>query len=318
MGTKSKPRLGRGLSGLISEPVEVPARGGAPAQQSPTEDQEIPSTGQPASEGRLLEIDPELVSANPFQPRTNFDPASLEDLAQSIRQSGVIQPIAIRRVGEQWQLVAGERRLRAAKLAGLRRIPALFVEASDEQAAEWAIVENVQRKDLDPIEQAEALRALLDRFGLTQGEVAERVGMDRSSVANTLRLLELEPDIQRLISGGKLSPGHGKALLALPSGPERIGAARSAAEDGWSVRHTERWCQEHARDQSDRASIGPSSGEKRAPSHADLERQLGEHLGTRVSIRTNAEGSKGKVAIEFFTLEQFDGIMRRLGFEMRS
>ncbi len=321
MATKSKPRLGRGLSGLISEPVKVPAVEPKLPAKSPSASKEIPPVGGMSSDGasRLFEIDINSIDRNPFQPRSEFDEAALADLAKSIEQSGLIQPIAVRSVDGRWQLVAGERRLRAAKLAKLERIPALVLEADDRQSAEWAIVENVQRKDLDPIDRADAFRSLVERFGLTQGEIAEQVGVDRSSVANSLRLLELEAPIRDLIRSGSLSAGHGKALLAAPAGESRVACAKKAADEGWSVRQTERWGNEAAQKREAAGTAGkPKDHQPTRALHEELERQLREHLGTRVRIATNASGSKGKISIDFYSLEQFDGLMKRLGFEMRS
>lgn len=311
--SQTRPRkLGRGLSSLIESaaPVRVVH---SPLPHSSAPEAAMPAAA-PASPDASTHINIDQIVPNKFQPRRGFDEASLAQLADSIRHSGLMQPIIVRRAGGGgggYELVAGERRWRAAKLAGLAHIPALVRDLSDEESAEWAIVENVQREDLNPIERAHAFRALTERFGLSHAQIAERAGLDRSSVTNFVRLTELEAQIQEMIGAGRLSFGHGRALLAVPSVETRLSLAMEAAREAWSVRRLER------------AAASISAGGKpatqvpkgaRPASLEDLERRLGEYLGTKVNILTSATGKRGKVVVEFYGLDHFDGLMGRIGF----
>lgn len=314
-GSGSSRRLGRGLSSLIDMPtvpvevptVEVATQGSVPEQAA-------------ATTGGIQMIEVGAISKSPFQPRREFSDRGIEELASSIRRSGMMQPVIVRpRAVGEFELVAGERRWRAAARAGLERVPALIRELSDEEAAEWAIVENVQREDLNAMEKAWAFRSLGERFGLSHGEIATRVGLDRSSVANLVRLTELEPEIAGLITAGRLSGGHGKALLQAPAGPGRIVLAKRAAEEQWSVRRLESECVGSSAPASPGGAVGGESaeGRVRAAMIEDLERQLGEHLGSKVTITTRADGKKGKIEVTFYDLDHFDDVMSRIGFRMR-
>src|SRR5271154_6872664 len=222
--------LGRGLSALIRDP-EPPERLDQKASPEPTE------VARPA--GGIREVDIDLIDPNPHQPRTRFREESLEELAQSIRATGVIQPIVARPIGPRFQLIAGERRWRAAQRAGLHRIPAIVREVSDHLALEMTVVENLQREDLNPVEQARAFETLIDTFGLTQEDAAMRTGKDRATIANAMRLLRLEGPILALLEDGKLSAGHGRALLAFENAAARLAAAPRAAEGKLKVRALE-------------------------------------------------------------------------------
>jgi len=259
---------------------------------------------------------------SPFQPRRSFREAPLEELAQSIKAVGVMQPVVVRKRVGGYELVAGERRWRAARLAGLDSIPAIVSDLDDAGAAQWAIIENLQREDLSPLERAAALKALGERFGLSHAQVAEKVGIDRSTVANLIRLLELEESIQALIDRGDLSYGHGRALLAAAPGPQRLALATLAATEGWSVRKTER----EAGKFSVKALVGKAARSgaeattermKEDWGRLELERQLGEHLGTKVRLQGPDSGGKGQIMIEFYHLDHFDGLMTKMGFVMR-
>ena len=255
---------------------------------------------------------------NKFQPRLSFEDGGLNELAESIKRVGVVQPILVRpRTAGGFEIVAGERRWRAAKLAGLVEIPAIVKSLSDAESAEWAVIENVQREDLNPIERGVAMRGLIDRFGLTQAQVAERVGIDRSTVANLIRLIELEPSIRNMIVSGRLSAGHGKALLAAPAGASRAALADKAAAEEWSVRRVERAAAGLAEGHRQFAKPSRQLSTAQSAAIADLERRLGEHLGTKVSIHTDVKGEKGRIVLEFFGLDHFDGLMSRLGFQSR-
>jgi ParB family chromosome partitioning protein len=333
-----KPRrLGRGLSALLGDPVAVqvpssPAISVVEPKSQPSVPRVAPApirgARQDASVGEVGDseasglVQMELSSAEPnrFQPRRTFDEAQLKDLASSIRTAGVVQPILVRPLGGgRYEIVAGERRWRACKLAGLTHVPAVVSALSDEQAAEWALIENIQRTDLSPMERAWAVRGLCDRFGLTHTQVGDKLGMDRSSAANLARLTDLEKEIQDLLDQGQLTAGHGKVLVGLPPGPVRVGLSRQAAGQGWSVRRLEQ-----AAARAAQAPTGPAPeikiGEQaisKAAAMKDLERQLSEHLGTSVRIRANAGAKRGSLVIKFFDLDHFDGLMSKIGFVLR-
>lgn len=295
------------------------------------------------------------IRPNPLQPRRVFREEALKELADSIRRAGVMQPIVVREVAPhragsggppandspgnarsaprtpsnspagvhtvQYELIAGERRWRAAALAGLQRVPAVVRDVSDEVSAEWALIENVQREDLGPLEKGEAFRLLSERFGLTQDEIATRVGLDRSSVSNLIRLTELEEEIRAMLDSGELGLGHGKALLAFAPGPRRVKLARQAARDGLSVRSLEEAVRaggEALMDVVRRAEREMNDMDERGrpASIRELEKQLGEHLGTKVKIKGGRDWKRGKIVIEFFDLDQFDGLMEKFGFQM--
>ena len=254
------------------------------------------------------------VHPSPFQPRRTFDDTTIQGLAESIKRSGLMQPIVVRtRPNGGFELIAGERRCRAARLAGLTQIPAIVRDVGDAEAAELALVENMQRDDLNPMDRGWGLRQLCERFSLSQNEVAARVGLDRSTVTNFIRLTELEPDIATLISDGSLSAGHGRALLSAPAGPARVALAKEAADAGWSVRRMEMATRSAGKTGN---RILSEAGEAAAPSRAavlyDLERQIGQRLGTRVSIRTDRTGAKGSLSIEFYSLDHFDSLLTKL------
>jgi ParB family chromosome partitioning protein len=254
------------------------------------------------------------VRPNDRQPRHSIDSASLEPLVASIRTAGVMQPIVVRPRGDDgcYELVAGERRWRAATAAGLEAVPAIVRAVSDQTAAEWAIIENVQREDLDAVERGDAFRRLQDEFGLTHAEIAEQVGLTRAAVTNQIRLCDLDEGTRTLIRKGALSGGHGRCLLGIASVDQRLAVAKQAVQGEWNVRELER----HVRGLTSVAPTGkgggtPGSGRAHLD---DLERQLGEHLGTRVRIHTGRKRDRGRLSLEFYDLEQFDGLLTRLGF----
>lgn len=270
------------------------------------------------------------VRPSPFQARRVFDGALLEGLAASIRQSGLMQPLLVRWVedpaggGEGWyELVAGERRLRAAALAGVDRVPVLVRELTDAQAAELGLLENVQRADLTAMERARGFRMLSERFGLTHAEIGDRMGLERSSVTNFIRLTELEPEIAALVDAGALGLGHARALLSLAEGAARVRMAMEAATGFWSVRRLERAIAAlgEGGGGSGEGSGGAEGGEgagspgdagRGAAAIADLEKRLGEHLGTRVRIRSR--GGKGTMTVAFYSFDHFDDLMNRVGY----
>ena len=338
-------RLGRGLAALVDQTsAEVPVErggfagdsGGASARSDVTLSGDVRLEGG----GVFAYVPVSAVVASRYQPRRVFDEAALEGLAESIRRSGMMQPVIVRRVGGSgggYELVAGERRWRAAQRAGLAAIPAIVRDLDDRTAAEWALVENLQREDLNPIERARAFKRLGDEFGLTQVEIADSAGLQRSSVANFVRLLELDEVVLGMVEAGTLTAGHGKALLGEPDEGRRRALAEAAAGEGWTVRQLEREVEalaglgepgsgggERRSDgETQRRSVGDQGGTNpggaspsgSSPGIEDLEKRLGEHLGTRVRLKVDRSGTKGSIVVAFYGLDHFDGVMERMGVE---
>ena len=292
--------LGRGLSALIREPEPPPQVSSVPAPAAATAAAAAPALS------RSLEIDIDLIDPSPYQPRTRFREESLEELARSIRSSGIIQPVVLRPIGTRYQLIAGERRWRAAQRAGLQRVPAVLREVPEELALEITLVENIQREDLNPIEQARAFDRLMTEFGLTQEDVAERTGKDRTTVANAVRLLKLDRPILDFIEEGKLSAGHGRALLAFPEPTLRLRIARRAARGGLTVRQIERLASRRSRATGSQPSVLLDANMRAA-----LE-ELQRHLGTRVTLRPRIGNLPGQLIIEYYDEAQLTGIYDRL------
>ncbi|HKP69582.1 MAG TPA: ParB/RepB/Spo0J family partition protein [Pyrinomonadaceae bacterium] len=257
----------------------------------------------------LNELDIDLIKPNPEQPRMRFTESALEELTQSIAANGVVQPIVVRRKGEGFEIVAGERRWRAAQKAGLRRIPAAIKEVSDDKLLELALIENIQRQELNPIEEANAYRKLIDTLGLTQEDVASRVGKDRTLIATAIRLLKLPADIQKLVEEGKLSAGHGRALLLTDDVALQRRVARTVIEKAMSVRETERAVKRS--DQPRRRSI-INMPTKKDPNFEAAETKLRRRLGTAVSIIPNATGTGGKLEIEYYNQQDLDRIYQTI------
>ena len=306
---KEKPRhLGRGLEAIFS-PIIF-----GPAEDEPTSGEPLPvvtSNFPPDKELRasLKEISIDAISPNPYQARTVWNEQELKDLAESIKANGVLQPIIVRPLGPGYQLIAGERRFRAAQLASLTTIPALVRQATDEQMLEWALIENIHRTNLNPIERAKAYQNYISTFSLTQAEAAERLGEDRSVVANYLRLLDLPAEIKQMLAEGELTAGHARAILALPTDELRRKLANRAMAGRLSVREVERLVQKYL------VGTGEAKTALRSkPAHIlDLERKLSSQLGTKVTIETRKKGQRGRIIIEFYSLDEFDGIAERLG-----
>jgi ParB family chromosome partitioning protein len=304
---KEKPRhLGRGLESLLG-PIKFDIEDAEQRLSIPettsnfTQDKELHSS--------LRQIPIDAVKPNPYQPRVVWDQQQLDDLAESIRANGIIQPIIVRPVGTEFELIAGERRLRAAQLASLTTIPALVRSASDEQLLELALIENIHRTDLNPIERAQAYKNYLNTFSLTQARAAERLGEDRSVIANYLRLLELPDEVKQMLVQGQLTMGHARAVLSLPTDELRRKLANRALSDRLSVREVERLVRKY---------ISPGRQVERPvppkPPHImDLESKLTSELGTKVAIETRKSGQRGKIVIEFYSLDEFDRITERLG-----
>ena len=307
-----KKRLGKGLSSMIAKPVAV-AVSESEADPAALVDQPV-SAPSPTSEG-LATIPVAQVHPNPHQPRQDFDPEALKTLSDSIKLSGVMQPVVVRTVASGYELVVGERRWRAAKAAGLNSIPAVIRDLDDKTSAEWALVENLQREDLNPIERAEAFLGLQDDFGLTHQEIADQVGLTRSAVTNQIRLNDLDQGTRELVRAGDLSAGHGRSLLAITNIESRLKLAREAMRSGWSVRELERRVQESTAPRTSSATKSKSAVDVTRHQHEELARQLGAHLGTRVQIRTGRKKGAGQLVVDFYDLDQFDGLMKRLDFK---
>jgi len=252
------------------------------------------------------EVELDAIVPGPMQPRTHFDEASLESLAESIRSHGIVQPLLVRRRGEGYELIAGERRWRAAKLAGISRVPVVVKEVPDESLLEIALIENIQRENLNPIEEAQAYKKLIETVGLTQEALASRVGRDRSYITNYLRLLKLSDDIQQLVKEGRLSTGHARALLALTHPDLQRRIARQIIDGGLSVRATEQLVQKATEEKPARKPPVPVD-----PNIKAAETKLRRALGTQVRILQAADG-KGKLEINFFSTQDLDRIYNLL------
>jgi ParB family chromosome partitioning protein len=251
-----------------------------------------------------------------YQPRGTMDPAALETLAKSIEQSGLMQPIVVRRVAntdDRFELIAGERRWRAMDRLGRTEVPAIVQDVDNAKAAELALIENLQREDLNPIDRATALRRLADEFSWTHQELSSRVGLDRATVSNLLRLNDLDPGCAAHVRSGALTLGHAKVLLGVTEVPARRRLADQAVSHDWSVRQLEA----ALREQGDVPRGTTRRKRDSVPSNhlADLRRQLEEHLGTRVDLRVGRKKGAGELRIQFFSLDDFDGLMQRIGFK---
>jgi len=301
--------LGRGLGALIREPE--PQTQPSPFESTP---HSVGSTGaavaparEPAHSGPL-QIDIDLIEPSPYQPRTRFREEALDELARSIQASGIIQPLVVRPLGNRYQLIAGERRWRAAQRAGLQKVAAIVRQVPDELALEMTLVENIQREDLNAMEAARAFERLMDEFQLTQESVAERTGKDRATVANAIRLLKLEPLIQDWIEEGKLSAGHGRALLAVADPQLRMRYAQRAARGGLTVRQVERLASRRSRGASTGA---PTEQHMDANIRAALD-ELQRHLGTKVLLRHKTKLRPGQLVLEYYDDAQLMGLYDRL------
>ena len=265
---------------------------------------------------RLVDIAPARIQPNPDQPRKRFNEESLRELAQSIRSQGVIQPVVVRRVDGVYQLIAGERRVRAAKLAGVKTVPARVIDDPVEGDLEKAVVENIQREDLNAIYEAVAFQEMIERGKLTQEQVAERVGKSRTAVANTLRLLKLPEAIQKDLLAGLLTEGHARALLMAPDAKRQMDFRNQILREGLSVRQAERLVRPAGAD--GKPSIQKAAGKKGGPVDPillDVQQKMRERLGTRVTIQAQS-AKKGRISIPYNTLNDFERIMEALGISI--
>ncbi len=318
----SKPtrRLGRGLDALVPDFVTLESA------KQPIESQIIvnndvkkhsprmtsPETGDGEVSGFEIEID--SISLNNIQPRTIFKDDRILALADSIRRSGVLQPVAVRPVGDRYQLIAGERRWRAARLAGLRKIPAVVRQATDEQMLELALVENIQREDLTAIDRARAYRQFCDRFGLTVDQVAERVAENRTTVLNYLRLLELPEQVQELLTEHQISMGHARCLAGVSDEGRRWELARAIVEKGISVRLLEEIVRREREEGLPLARRGEQKKRPAASAHVrEVQRRFEEALKTKVAVVEGKKKGSGRIMIQYYSLEDFDRIAEKLG-----
>lgn len=259
------------------------------------------------NEENIQEIDIKKIVANDKQPRKDFDESKLDELADSMKQHGVLQPVILRKKGNTYELVAGERRWRAAAKAGIKKIPAIIKELSDADVMEIALIENLQREDLNPMEEALAYKSLMNDFGLTQEELSKRVGKSRSQIANTVRLLNLNKEIQDLVSQDKLTAGHARALLAIQDNNVRLKLAKKISEEALSVRQTEQLVKKTVSEGSKNKHKKPKEIN---PVIVDITERLQRTLGTRVKIKGNEK--RGKIEIEFYSGDELERILETI------
>lgn len=293
----SKLVLGRGLASLIQREQ--------PKATAPS----VPPPAPEAATGSVAQIDLDRIERNPYQPRSEFDPATLEELKRSILEKGIIQPITVRRVEHGYQLISGERRVRAAREAGLRQVPAYILRVdTNEEMLELALIENLQREDLNPIEVAISYRRLIEECALTQEQVSQKVGKDRSTVTNMLRLLKLPEPIQLAVRKGQISGGHARALLGLEDADLQLGVFRRILQKDLSVRNVEKLVRDAGKNvvtRKGRAS-GATGGKDSAVT--SIEEQLRHALGTKVSLRDGQDG-KGEIIIEYYSADDLDRLL---------
>ncbi|WP_049723040.1 ParB/RepB/Spo0J family partition protein [Gilvimarinus polysaccharolyticus] len=289
--------LGKGLDALMSAGITIPPADDTTAEQA-----------REALEGKLMRLPVELISRGKYQPRRDMHAEALEELAESIKAQGVMQPIVVRPIGDgKYEIIAGERRWRATQLAGLDKIPAVVRDVPDEAAIAMALIENIQREDLNPIEEAMALKRLQDEFELTHQEVAQAVGKSRTTVTNLLRLIALDDEVKKLLEHGDLEMGHARAILSLEPEPQRE-VARQIVGKGLTVRQAEalvRKIQEEKNQGAVNVPVVVSADIKR------LQNQLSDTLGAAVAIQHGAKG-KGKLVISYNTLDELDGILAHI------
>ncbi|MHC4420226.1 MAG: ParB/RepB/Spo0J family partition protein [Planctomycetota bacterium] len=312
-------RLGRGLTSLISTPVPLSG------EEQPTAEAPPPK-GTAGTSAAVIEVSPmgqdqaptvqtlptAQIRPNSRQPRQNFDEGALKELGASIKSAGLMQPIVVRPdPAGGYELVVGERRWRAAQLIGLTSLPAVVRQVDDRTAAEWALIENIQRADLNPMERADAFRRLTAEHGLTHRQVADHVGLDRSTISNLLRLHELDEFTKDAIRNGMLSEAHGRALLSITNLEARRRLGELAIRQDWSLRNLQKRATSLAGPEKSRPKKSATAA---APHRADLQRRLSDHLGTKVQVLPGKQKGSGRLVIEFYSFDQFEGLMQKLGF----
>jgi len=317
---KKNRRLGKGLESLLSKNVEVmvpePRVEGSLEENTSSPSNPLASGPAGGLDG-LVYLSTDSIVPNVRQPRQVFDDDAITALADSIKTAGLMQPIVVRSTSTagQYELVAGERRWRAAQIAGLKQLPSIVKELDDKTSAEWALIENLQREDLNPIDRAEAFDRLVVDFNATQKEIASQLGIDRSSVANFLRLNDLEPSVKDAVRDGRLSMGHAKVILGIPDTSTSKAIARRCAREQWSVRELERQLKKQSGTKSTRIQAEQTALEMYMQNLAE---QLGNHLGTKTTISVGKKKGAGKLSIEFFSNDQFEGILDALNFKPKS
>jgi ParB family chromosome partitioning protein len=297
---KAVKHLGRGLSSLIGDIDTIAA---APDNTSQT------------SGPQLLELDVNIISPNPYQPRTEWDEQELTELVNSVRANGIVQPVIVRKTGKTYQLIAGERRWRASKIAGLKVIPAMLRDVTEEQMLELALVENIHRSDLNPIERAKAYHEYLEKFNLTQAEAAEKLGENRSVLANHIRLLDLPQEVKDMLINKALSMGHARAILGLPGDELRKKLAYRALAGRLSVREVELLVKRQL-DAMNKVDKKDTEKPEKAPNIIDLETRMRDILRTKVQIKTNKSGKKGRIIIDFYSMGEFERLSEIMGVSM--
>ncbi len=302
---KKKRGLGRGLNALLGSAAEVKEL--TDPKPISTAAAELADAPEDNHKDGLRHISIELIQRGTYQPRVHFEPESLQELADSIKAQGVIQPIVVRPISAgKFEIIAGERRWRASQLAGLQEIPAVVKELNDQSAAAISLIENIQREDLNPLEESRALQRLIDEFEMTHQQVAEVVSRSRASVTNLLRLKDLNEDVKLLVDERKIDMGHARALLALTGG-EQSGLANKAADQGWSVRETEKQVK-RALNPAPKVSTSSASID---PDIKRLQDQVSERLGAPVQLEHKSNG-KGKMVINYSSLDELDGILAKI------
>lgn len=291
---KSRKVLGKGLSALL-----------------PTRSAPAASSQEPAAAQTPTEIDIDLIDPNPDQPRTQFREDRLEELAQSIRANGIIQPLILRRNNERYELVAGERRWRAARLAGLTRVPVVIQEFANERLLELALIENIQREDLNAIETAHAFDRLAREMGLSHEEIGRRTGKDRSSIANSIRLLKLPLEIQQLVAEGRLAMGQARAILAVPEAKDQISLAEKASAQSLSTRQVEALVRNMVEPRNPKPEPGPPRQAVDDPNVKAAVEELERTLGTRVRIMPSGD-SRGRIEIDYYSQDELHRIYSRI------
>jgi ParB family chromosome partitioning protein len=287
--------LGRGLGSLI--PKKTVTYGKNPFNSDmPTEEAVVLR-----DDDRILKISPSRIVINPQQPRTSFPEASLNDLADSIRQHGIIQPLIVTKKGDDFELIAGERRLRSAKLVGLKEVPVIVREEKSQKKLELALIENLQREDLNPLETARAYQRLIDEFNITQEEAAKKVGKARSSVANALRLLSLPAAIQEALTAGKITEAHAKYLLGLEGESQQLNMLKKIIRQNLTVADT---------DKEIKRLGGTKAAKPKDYFDRSREDELGEYLGTKVEIKR--QGTRGKLIIDFYSEEELNSMLKKI------
>lgn len=307
----SKPGLGRGLGALLAGGgASVPSSTAAPPASVRTVPAPVAAAVPVGAAVRQVPLG--QIRPSPLQPRKDFPLEAIQELAASIREQGIVQPLLVRSVGGFYELIAGERRWRAAQLAGLTEAPVLERTASDAEVLELALIENLQRENLNAVEEALGYQELATRFGLTQEDVARKVGKSRASVANAVRLLRLPEPVQRALREGRLSVGHAKVILGMPDAVEQLTVAHRVEAEALTVRQTEELVARLlAPPKAEAAKSGPPSGVSRDPHVADLENRLRERLGTKVGLRYKA--GKGTLEIRFYSDDELNRVLDTLG-----